>query len=117
MSKTLRALFVAASIATTAGTATAGSFLDIPPAEGLPVCAGVYATLFAYADPEDKAVLKQRSTVIAMASRRYDPNGPDRALALAKQNIAKINAGDVNTANTVAAAEKNCRVYTAKYGI
>ena len=90
---------------------------NIPPAEGLPTCSGIYAAMSVFASPQNKQVLKDRSTEIAMASRKYNPNGPTEAINQAKWIIERVNANDQRVVDQTITAEKNCRVYLKAYGL
>lgn len=115
MSKLIKSLLVVAGI--TASLSARADFMSTPPQTGFTVCSAAYVTLGVFASPDSRPVLQQRATQIAMAGRKYDPTVPDRAIELAKHNIAKVNANDPNIVGTIKAVEQNCRVYLKQYGL
>jgi hypothetical protein len=113
MNRTTRALLVAIGI-TGSGLAQA----NMPPGEGLTVCAGVYGTLQAYAtDPGAKENLKNHAMRIMQAALKYNPQASQQAIALMKDNTARINRNEPGSFNEVSNAERNCRSYIKQYGL
>ena len=100
------------SLATTLAVAQ-----DLPPAQALPICAGVYGTLAAYAAPEYKAAIKSRSIQIMNEALKYNANSYDIAATLMQKNIAKVKANDPAVGSEVANAELYCRTYVKQYGL
>ena len=113
--KSLTKFVVAVSIVTAGAAAQAQN--SIPPSQGLPTCSGIYAAMSVFAAPENRQILKDRSTQIAMESRKYNANGPDDAINQAKYIIGRVNANDQQAVAQTINAEKNCRVYLKQYGL
>ena len=115
MLKTLVALL--ATLALTLAHAVPVRAQDLSPAQALPTCAGVYATLAVYASPQYQPQLKARSMQIMDIALNYNPNAAKIALKLLENNIARVRANDPTVADEVGGAEKYCRQYITRFGL
>lgn len=113
----MKQLLVGLLAAGTISTAQAQSFMSLAPAEGLPICAAAFSTMSMYAtSPRSKDTLLEYSARVAMASKRYNSNGPNDALTLTREMYLRSQneAGYMATLKNTA---RNCQQYVAQYGV
>lgn len=94
---------------------------DLTPAQGLTVCAAVYADLSQYGSTDSQRILRIRSLQIQEVAKKYNPNVSEDVLQAMKTGSVIVAQGDNDSLlylDMIKNAEEVCRTqYLPQFGL